>query len=87
MVIVYPILKDRMYVINTKGFKTEEKIKIATYYLLPELLDTFKYHNNIKHTHTNNVIFFNCNTIHSIEEISLDCCYLRLGVLNTNGIK
>ena len=48
MVIVYPILKDRMYVINTKGFKTEEKIKIATYYLLPELLDTFKYHNNIK---------------------------------------
>jgi len=43
-----PILKDRMYVINTKGFKTDDKIKIANDYLLPELLDTFKYHNNIK---------------------------------------
>jgi len=57
------------------------------YPITPTLEITFKYHNNIKHTHTNNVIFFNCNTIHSIEEISLDCCYLRLGVLNTNGIK
>ena len=43
-----PILKDRMYVINTKGFKTEDKIKISNDYLLPELLDTFKYHDNIK---------------------------------------
>jgi len=43
-----PVLKDRMYVINTKGFKTNDKIKIAKDYLLPELLDTFKYHDNIK---------------------------------------
>ena len=43
-----PILKDRMYVINTKGFKTNDKIRIATDYLLPELLESFKYHNNIK---------------------------------------
>jgi len=41
------ILKDRMYVINTKGFNTSDKIHITYDYLLPELLNTYKYHNNI----------------------------------------
>ena len=41
------ILKDRMYVINTKGFNTKDKIEIANNYLLPELLNTFKYHDTI----------------------------------------
>ena len=41
------ILKDRMYVINTTGFKKEEKLKIANDYLLPELLDNFKYNDSI----------------------------------------
>jgi ATP-dependent Lon protease len=35
------VLKDRMYVINTKGFKPKEKIEICRNYILPELLDTF----------------------------------------------
>jgi ATP-dependent Lon protease len=35
------ILKDRMYVINTKGFNPKEKVNISRSYLLPELLDTF----------------------------------------------
>ena len=35
------ILKDRMYVINTKGFKPEDKISICRNYLLPELMETF----------------------------------------------
>jgi len=35
------ILKDRMYVINTKGFKVSDKLLIANDYLLPELLETF----------------------------------------------
>ena len=35
------ILKDRMYVINTKGFKTDDKLSITKDYLLPELLETF----------------------------------------------
>ena len=35
------ILKDRMYVINTKGFNTKEKIKICRDYILPELYDTY----------------------------------------------
>ena len=35
------ILKDRMYVINTKGFKPEDKISICSNYLLPELMETF----------------------------------------------
>ena len=35
------ILKDRMYVINTKGFKVDDKLLIANDYLLPELLETF----------------------------------------------
>ena len=42
-----PILKDRMYVINTKGFNTEDKIQITNKYLLPQLLDTFKFQDNI----------------------------------------
>ena len=32
-----------MYVINTKGFNTKEKIKICKDYLLPELLETFMF--------------------------------------------
>ena len=35
------ILKDRMYVINTKGFKSEDKIMICNNYILPELMNTF----------------------------------------------
>ena len=30
-----------MYVINTKGFNTKEKIKISRDYILPELYDTY----------------------------------------------
>jgi len=41
-----PILKDRMYVINTKGFKPEEKISICRDYLLPELTNTFLFKEN-----------------------------------------
>ena len=39
------ILKDRMYVINTKGFNTKDKIKICKDYLLPEILETFIFTN------------------------------------------
>jgi ATP-dependent Lon protease len=42
-----PILKDRMYVINTKGFNTDDKIQITNKYLLPQLLNTFKFQDNI----------------------------------------
>ena len=37
------ILKDRMHVINTKGFKVKEKIKISNEYLLPKLYESFKF--------------------------------------------
>ena len=37
------ILKDRMYVINTKGFKPEDKIAICNDYILPELMETFMF--------------------------------------------
>ena len=40
---VNKILKDRMYVIHTKGFKTDDKIKICNEYLIPEILDTFAF--------------------------------------------
>ena len=40
---VNKILKDRMYVIHTKGFKTEEKIKICNEYLMPEIFNTFAF--------------------------------------------
>ena len=32
-----------MYVIHTKGFKTEDKIKISNEYLIPEIFDTFAF--------------------------------------------
>ena len=37
------ILKDRMYVIRTKGFETKEKLQIARNYLLPEIYTLFNY--------------------------------------------
>ena len=37
------ILKDRMYVINTKGFKPEDKISICNDFILPELMNTFMF--------------------------------------------
>ena len=40
---VNKILKDRMYVIHTKGFKTDDKIKICNEYLIPEIYDTFAF--------------------------------------------
>ena len=40
------ILKDRMYVINTKGFKPEDKISICREYILPELLNTYMFDQN-----------------------------------------
>ena len=40
---VNKILKDRMYVIHTKGFKTDDKIKICNEYLIPDIFDTFAF--------------------------------------------
>ena len=40
------ILKDRMYVIRTKGFKPEDKVLISRKYLLPELLSTYGFNEN-----------------------------------------
>jgi ATP-dependent Lon protease len=38
---VNKILRDRMYVIHTKGFNTKDKLKIAYEYLLPEIFNTY----------------------------------------------
>ena len=40
------ILKDRMYVINTKGFKTEDKLLICKEYIIPEILETYLFKEN-----------------------------------------
>ncbi len=37
------ILKDRMYVIRTKGYDTKDKLQIAHNYLLPEIYGLFDY--------------------------------------------
>ena len=36
-----------MYVIRTKGFKTDDKLHIANDYLLPELLESYNYKDSI----------------------------------------
>jgi len=41
------ILRDRMYVIHTKGFKTDDKLKICNEYLIPEIFDTFAFDKEI----------------------------------------
>jgi ATP-dependent Lon protease len=41
------VLKDRMYVINTRGFKTHDKLNITKDYLLPELLKSYNYKDSI----------------------------------------
>jgi ATP-dependent Lon protease len=41
------ILRDRMYVIHTKGFKTEDKLKICNEYLIPEIFGTFAFDKEI----------------------------------------
>tara|TARA_A100001037_G_scaffold75429_2_gene67645 strand:- start:1543 stop:3429 length:1887 start_codon:yes stop_codon:yes gene_type:complete len=55
------ILKDRMYVINTKGFKPDDKISICNDYILPELLETFKFNKN-------EIIFDNDSLLYIIEK-------------------
>jgi ATP-dependent Lon protease len=40
---VNPILKDRMYRIQTKGYDTKEKITIARDYLLPKIREQVKF--------------------------------------------
>ena len=37
------ILKDRMYVIRTKGYDMKDKLQIAHNYLIPDILETFTY--------------------------------------------
>ena len=43
---VNKILKDRMYVIHTKGFNIEDKLKISREYLIPEIYNTFMFEQN-----------------------------------------
>ena len=54
------ILKDRMYVINTKGFKPEDKLSICKEYILPELLSIFRFT-------TNDIIFPDDSLLYIIE--------------------
>jgi ATP-dependent Lon protease len=44
--LVNPILKDRMYKIETKGYKEKDKIIIAKDYLLPKIREQSKYEEN-----------------------------------------
>lgn len=43
---VNPILKDRMYKIETKGYKTKDKLIIAKDYLLPKIREEIKFDND-----------------------------------------
>ena len=38
---VNKILKDRMYVIHTKGFNADDKLKIARNYLIPDIYENY----------------------------------------------
>ena len=45
--LINPILKDRMTIIRTKGFKSDDKIKLGRKYLLPELFLDVKMDDNL----------------------------------------
>lgn len=40
---IHPVLKDRMIQINMKSYNTEDMLVIARDYMLPKLLDTYKF--------------------------------------------
>ena len=40
---MYPVLRDRMYRIETKGYKPKEKTTIANEYLLPKIREQVKF--------------------------------------------
>ena len=42
---INPILRDRMYRITTKGYKSEDKIEISRNYLLPNICNQIKFNN------------------------------------------
>jgi len=60
--LINPILKDRMIVINVKGYNNQEKIVLARDYLIPEILLQF----NLK---KGDIIFSDEVLIHIIENI------------------
>lgn len=60
--LINPILKDRMIVINVKGYNNPEKIVLAKDYLIPEILMQF----NLK---KGDIIFSDEVLIHIIENI------------------
>ena len=60
--LINPILKDRMIVINVKGYNNHEKIVLAKDYLIPEILMQF----NLK---KGDIIFSDEVLIHIIENI------------------
>ena len=43
--LINPILKDRMIVINVKGYNNDEKIILATDYIIPEILKQYNLNN------------------------------------------
>jgi len=40
---VNKILRDRMYVINTKGFSADDKLKIVREYLIPDIYENYEF--------------------------------------------
>jgi ATP-dependent Lon protease len=66
--ILNPILKDRLNIITLEEFKTEEKVRIALDYLIPELKENIGIKDNIKFTTSN------------IEYIILNYCSSEPGV-------
>ena len=68
---VNPILKDRMYKIETKGYKTNDKLIIAKNYLLPKIREQAKYKEN-------DILF----TDEILEYIINDCTEKESGVRN-----
>mgnify|MGYP003344604642 CR=1 FL=1 len=68
---VNKILKDRMYVINTRGFNVDDKIKITNEYLLKDVYETY----NIS---SSDIIFTN----EIIKEIILNYTHKEEGVRN-----
>ena len=61
---INPILKDRMYRIQTKGYDKKEKAKIAQNYLLPSIRDTVNF--NIED------VIINESVLHHVIDIYTD---------------
>ena len=82
---VNPILRDRMYKIQTKGYDRKQKTKITNDYLLPKIREQVKFNKEditIPEETIHYIIEFHCNKEHGVRNLKrcLEIIYTKLNL-------